>query len=127
MALKFGNQMKAIREKNNWTLEEMAAKLGTTKQALSKYERGERTPKVTLAAQFADKLGVDLRVLVGEEETTMELHDPVESEDYDRLEALHQDKRLRMLFDRSRKMSDADKDKMIQIANVILGELYPDD
>lgn len=82
MKIVFGEKMKAIREKNKWTLEEMAQKLGTTKQALSKYERGERTPKITAAAKFANILGVPLKELVGEdgpddfwmEETKITLH-----------------------------------------------------
>lgn len=65
MAIEFGKKMRAIREERKWTLEEMAEKLGTTKQALSKYERGERTPKITVAAKFAEILGVPLRELVG--------------------------------------------------------------
>ena len=62
----FGNALRNIRKKKKLTLEEMAELLGTTKQALSRYERGERTPKITVASQFADKLGVDLQILVGE-------------------------------------------------------------
>ena len=65
MAITFGKTMKTIREKNDWSLEQMAKKLGTTKQALSKYERGERTPKVTVAAQFAEKLNIPLETLIG--------------------------------------------------------------
>ena len=68
MAISFGKTMKEIREQHDWTLEEMAQKLGTTKQALSKYERGERTPKVTVAAKFADILGIPLEQLIGLEE-----------------------------------------------------------
>ena len=68
MAITFGKTMKSIREKNGWTLEEMAKKLDTTKQALSKYERGERTPKVTVAAKFAEKLNVPLETLIGVDE-----------------------------------------------------------
>lgn len=68
MAISFGKTMKEIREQHGWTLEEMAQKLNTTKQALSKYERGERTPKVTVAAKFADKLGIPLEQLIGLEE-----------------------------------------------------------
>ncbi len=67
MKIVFGEKMKAIREENKWTLEEMAQILGTTKQALSKYERGERTPKITAAAKFANILGVPLKELVGED------------------------------------------------------------
>ena len=65
--MNFGEKIKQIRKENDWTLEEMAAKLGTTKQAISKYERNERTPKVTLAARFAQILGVSLEELIGEE------------------------------------------------------------
>ena len=83
MAITFGKIMKSIREKNNWTLEEMAFKLETTKQALSKYERGERTPKVTVAAKFADKLGVPLETFIGFEHHEEEMNtrfDPVTPE-----------------------------------------------
>ena len=65
MSPTFGENLKAIRENNGWTLEEMAEKLGSTKQVLSRYERGERTPKITMASHFADALGVPLRELVG--------------------------------------------------------------
>lgn len=41
--------------------------------------------------------------------------------DRDRLEALHQNPKLGMLFDRSRKMTDSDIDFMIQFADKILG------
>lgn len=68
MAISFGKKMKEIREQNHWSLEDMAKKLDTTKQALSKYERGERTPKVTVAAKFADILGIPLEQLIGLEE-----------------------------------------------------------
>ena len=63
----FGDALKAIREKNGWTLDDMAKRLNTTKQALSRYERGERTPKITVAAKFAEILDVPLELLIGYE------------------------------------------------------------
>jgi hypothetical protein len=45
-----------------------------------------------------------------------------EREDQDRLEALHQNPRLGLLFDRSRKMSHADVEFMLQMADRILKE-----
>ena len=42
--------------------------------------------------------------------------------DQERLEALHQNPRLGLLFDRSRKMTDKDIDFMLQMADRILGE-----
>lgn len=133
MAPDFGDNMRAIREKRGMTLEEMASYLGTTKQALSRYERGERTPKITVAAKYAKMLNIDLEDLIGYEEHDS---DPTfedaaigtdlskfTADDFHLLEDLHQDPRLQMLFDRSRRMSKEDREKMIQIAGVILGEL----
>ena len=72
----FGENLKRIREKNGWTLEEMAKILGSTKQVLSRYERGERTPKITMASKFAEALGVPLNELTGEDSVTS-IHDLV--------------------------------------------------
>ena len=63
----FGDALRSIREQREWTLDEMAKKLNTTKQALSRYERGERTPKITVAAKFAEILEVPLELLIGYE------------------------------------------------------------
>ena len=64
-AVNIGKALKTIRNINDWTLEEMAAKLGTTKQALSRYERGERSPKIDVAVQFAKILDISLEELAG--------------------------------------------------------------
>ena len=45
--------------------EELAALLGTTKQVVSRYENGQRTPKVTVVEKFARRLGVPLSALLG--------------------------------------------------------------
>ena len=76
MSPAFGENLKRIREENGWTLEEMATRLNSTKQVLSRYERGERTPKVTMAAKFAEALGVSLQDLIGDESVTS-VHDLV--------------------------------------------------
>lgn len=132
MASYFGDRLREIRESNKWTLEEMASKLSTTKQALSRYERGERIPKITVAARIADVLGVPLEELVGyeyhAEEPTFEDAARGEdlkkfsAEDYHRLDDLHQNPRLGLLFDHSRKMKQEDVDFMIQMAERILNE-----
>lgn len=46
--------------------------------------------------------------------------------DNDRLEALHQNPKLCLLFDRQRNMSDEDIDKMLQLADWITKENYDD-
>lgn len=60
----FGNRLKAIREERGMTLEELAQQLQTTKQVLSRYENGQRVPKVSAAARIAKALGVPLARLI---------------------------------------------------------------
>ena len=67
MGESFGGSLKHIRKERGMTLEEMAKFLDTTKQALSRYERGDRTPKITVAWDIAEKLGVDLSDMIGYE------------------------------------------------------------
>ena len=63
----FGTRLKEVRLSKKITQYEMAKLLNTTKQVISRYERGERTPKITTAAEYADKLEIDLSYLLGED------------------------------------------------------------
>ena len=60
----FGEKIRLIREERNLTQEQLAEFLGTTKQVISRYEKNQRTPKITIAQEYADKLGVDLVYLI---------------------------------------------------------------
>lgn len=63
----FADRLKQIRHERGWTLEEMADAIGTSKQVLSRYERGERFPKITTMRQFAERLHLDAAWLLGYE------------------------------------------------------------
>lgn len=54
----FGDKLKHIRKERGLTQEAMADLLKTSKQVLSRYENGKRTPKITVAQQYAAVLGV---------------------------------------------------------------------
>lgn len=58
----FARILREEREKRQMTLEQMANFLGTKKQILSRYERGERNPKLITAALFAQKLGIPIEM-----------------------------------------------------------------
>lgn len=98
------------------TTEELGRLIGVQRSAVTKYEKDRVDLKSRQIQEIAKALRTSPVALLSDD-------DP----DQDRLEALHQDPRLGLLFDRARRMSDADKDKMIQIAGVILGEIFPDD
>lgn len=65
----FATRLRAIREARHYTLQEMADLLGTSKQVICRYENGQRTPKISVAADYAHRLQVDLLYLLGESDT----------------------------------------------------------
>jgi DNA-binding XRE family transcriptional regulator len=62
----FGERLRQIRKEQGLSLEELAKVLGTSKQVLSRYETNQRAPKVSVAADFAKKLGVSLDYMMGD-------------------------------------------------------------
>ena len=62
--MKFSEKLRLLREERGMSLSEFAELLGTSKQVLSRYERGENTPKITTVAHFAKVLGVTLAYLM---------------------------------------------------------------
>ena len=63
----FADKFKRFRASKGYTLEELAAILGTTKQVLSRYENGQRVPKITVVAEYAAKLDIPLTQLLPDE------------------------------------------------------------
>ena len=61
----FGKNLRRIREERGLSQDELAAIVGTSKQVISKYETIQRTPKVSIAAEFARRLNVPLSQLTG--------------------------------------------------------------
>ena len=63
--MEFGDRLKALRKARGLSQDELAALLHTTKQVISRYETGQREPRVSVAAQYARQLGVSVEQLVG--------------------------------------------------------------
>lgn len=63
---KFGLILKGIRQDMNLSQEEMAIRLNTTKQVLSRYETGKRIPKISTVAEYAEKLNLPIEIFWGE-------------------------------------------------------------
>lgn len=61
--MKFCDALKLLRTELNLTLEELAAKTGSTKQALSRYERGERIPDLDVVQEWEKRLELPYGVL----------------------------------------------------------------
>ena len=50
----FGDRLREIRKERNMSQDEFAQLLGTSKQVLSRYETGQRAPKITLVQSLGD-------------------------------------------------------------------------
>ena len=67
--MKFCEKLKLLREERNMSLSEFANLLGSSKQVISRYERGENTPKITTVAHYAKVLNVSLAYLMNDNVT----------------------------------------------------------
>ena len=64
--MSFGLRLRQIRKELGETQDEFAARIGTSKQVLSRYESGQRTPKISLVEKYAQCLQVSVDYLMGQ-------------------------------------------------------------
>ena len=62
----FGERLRQIRKEMGETQDEFATRIGTSKQVLSRYEGGQRIPKISLVESYAKALNVSVDYLMGE-------------------------------------------------------------
>ena len=61
----------ALRRANEFTLEEVAARVGTTRQAVGKWELGESLPDLPHTAALAELYGVTVDALISHDESAL--------------------------------------------------------
>lgn len=61
----YGKKLKKLRDLEGWTQEEVAKKLGVTKQTYSNYEREERKPGLKMIQKLAEVYQVDIDRVFG--------------------------------------------------------------
>ena len=64
----FGENLRRIRKARGISHDELARVLGTSKQVISRYENGQRSPKLSTVEEYADRLGVSVVRLVDDGE-----------------------------------------------------------
>lgn len=65
MSIQLGSNLAELRKKNGYSQEALAEKLGISRQAVSKWERGESTPDTDTLIQLSELYGISLDSLVG--------------------------------------------------------------
>ena len=68
-----GQNLKAIRIKHKYKQEEIATKLGVTKQTISNWEKGKRTPDINHLIKLANIYQVTLDSLIGIDKRTEDI------------------------------------------------------
>ena len=110
-----GIRIKTMRLSRRMTQADLAKAIGQSPSSITMYESGRRMPDFETMEALADVFNVPMASLVSAD-------DGMTMEDQIRLEALHQNPKLGLLFDRSRKMSHEDVEFMLQMADRILKE-----
>ena len=63
----FGEKLRAYRDAHALTQEQLAEKLGTSKQVISRYEKNQRSPKLSVAIKYAEALLLPAKYFVDDE------------------------------------------------------------
>lgn len=115
------NKIKKRRLELGLTLEDVGQAVGVGRSTVRKWETG------MIKNMGRDKIAALAKILQISPVELVPLPDQTRSEDEERLEALHQDPRLGLLFDHTRKMKKEDVDFMIQMAERIVREREGDE
>ena len=110
------NKIKSRRLELGLTLEDVAQAVGVGRSTVRKWETG------MIKNMGRDKIAALAKVLQISPVDLVPAAESIRTEDEERLEALHQNPALGLLFDRSRKMSHDDVEFMLQMADRILKE-----
>lgn len=106
----FVRNLRYLMEARDITQADICRELEVSSATASDWCSGKKFPRIDKMQRLADLLGVRLSTLTSEGGLQ-------DYEDQQRLEALHQDPALRMLFDRTRRMSHEDVEFMLQFAD----------
>ena len=80
MTIELGNRLAALRKEKGYSQEDLAEKLGVSRQAVSKWENGEASPDTNNLIALADLYGISLDELVGKKGPASSNEEVVEGE-----------------------------------------------
>lgn len=106
--------------------------LGVSKQTVSYWRQGLRSPKRSMVVKIADMYNVSVAWLMGLDSDGADNAKTYNSMtlsviDQNVLEAMHQNPRLGLLFDRQRKMPPEAVENMLNLTNMIVKEFDGDE
>lgn len=120
-----GERIKVGRISRNMTQSRLAALVGVAASTVGMWEQGRREPDLDTIEALADIYNVPVSYFIDKDDIVI-TDGSMTKRDKARLEALHQNPRLGLLFDRQRNMSESDIEMMIGLAERIMKEREPD-
>lgn len=102
------------------TQADICRELNVSSATVSDWYSGKKYPRVDAMQHLADLLGIRFSTLTTEDGIR-------DFEDNARLEALHQNPKLRLLFDIQKKLSDSDLNAVLGVTQAIAKERGDDD
>ena len=121
--MSIGQRLKEARIARHMTQEDLARAVGCTKGAIGNYETEVSSPKESILIKLMEVLHIDANYIYQD----FIRHDSGEhSDDYDFLEALHQNPTLRLLFNKQKTLDETDLNAVLAVVNAITKERDPD-
>lgn len=116
----FVQNMEYLMREKNVSQADICEKLGVSSATVSDWVNGKKYPRIDSMQRLAELFGVRYSTLTTDQGIE-------EYKDMERLEALHQNPKLGILFDRAAKVSDEDVDILVSMAERMSKDIYGDD
>ncbi len=116
--MKFSDNLRNLRLERGLTQMDLARGLGTSQSSITAWELEKREPDFRTVRKIADYFNVPVSALLPSDDVIDNHYVTVVAE------SLHQNPKLRMLFDRTKNFNEKDLDAMITIADSIRGRQH---
>lgn len=113
--MSFGNVLKELRKQRGYSQEALSKSMGISQSSVASYENGSRTPSVGMMKKAAEFFSVPMSTFLPEQHADQDMVQAI-------ADSLHQNPDLRVLFDKTRKMSKQDIKAVLSVVNAITKE-----
>ena len=111
----FVKNLRYFMEKKGVSQADICRVLNVSSATASDWCNGKKHPRPDAIGQLADLLGIRFSMLTTEE-------GPMNYEDQQRIEVLHENPTLRLLFDKQRRLDETDLNAVLAVVNAISKE-----
>ena len=113
--MKFCDNLRNLRIQSGLTQTELAERLGTSQSSITAWESERREPDFKTIKRLAEFFNIPIGALLPSDDVDDEYVGTV-------AESLHQNPKLKLLFDRSKFLSDSDLDAVLAVVSAIKKE-----